>query len=307
MQPDPPDPTFAERLVLAMRMARIEATYLFRHRRFARIRRPVRFTEFVQWRKLFEPVAPMAGWIDKQQAKMRAAALLGEDWSVPTLWSGSELPVRPPAPLPLMVKARHGCNQYQPVHTEADWQKARRRSRGWMRAPYGTWLDERAYRDVPRGILVEPLLGGTGLPRDYKIYVFAGRAACIQIHVDRAADHRWVQMRLDGTPLSRVQGGEVPGLPVSLDAMIAAAEQLAADFSFARADFYEIAGKPLFGELSFFPGSGLDPFDPDELDFQLGTLWQKACGDQWNTTGDADRKRVVVGKSVYVGGLRIIK
>lgn len=219
-----PDRTLAGRLRLALCMARIEATYLFRHRRLARITRPVRFTEFVQWRKLFEPVAPMARWIDKLEAKSRAGALLGEDWAVPTLWAGSELPAEPPGPLPLMVKARHGCNQYVPVRSAADWRRARRLSRRWMRGPYGTWLDERAYRDVPRGILVEPLLGGPVLPRDYKIYVFAGRAACLQIHVDRAGEHRWVQMRLDGTPLSQVSGGAVPKLPGALDAMIDAAE-----------------------------------------------------------------------------------
>ena len=37
-------------------------------------------------------------------------------------------------------------------------------------------------------------------------------------------------------------------------------------------DFYEIKDKPDFGELTFFPGSGLEEFRPDEWDDKLGQL-----------------------------------
>ena len=55
--------------------------------------------------------------------------------------------------------------------------------------------------------------------------------------------------------------------------MLAAAESLAAGFDALRVDFYEIGGRMLFGEFCLFPGSGLDPFDPPELDLKLGALW----------------------------------
>ena len=51
------------------------------------------------------------------------------------------------------------------------------------------------------------------------------------------------------------------------------AEKVAAGFDFARIDFYEIAGEPKFGEVTFYPGSGLDPFEPRELDSTIGALW----------------------------------
>jgi len=40
-----------------------------------------------------------------------------------------------------------------------------------------------------------------------------------------------------------------------------------------RVDFYEIDGHPRFGEMTFYPGSGLDPFDPPALDAMLGDRW----------------------------------
>ena len=55
--------------------------------------------------------------------------------------------------------------------------------------------------------------------------------------------------------------------------MLEAAERLAGNHDFLRVDFYEIDGRPLFGEFCLFPGSGLDPFDPMSIDERLGALW----------------------------------
>ena len=37
-------------------------------------------------------------------------------------------------------------------------------------------------------------------------------------------------------------------------------------------DFYEIEGKVIFGELTFFPGSGMEKFEPEEWDYKFGEL-----------------------------------
>ena len=58
--------------------------------------------------------------------------------------------------------------------------------------------------------------------------------------------------------------------------MLEAAETLAAGMDFVRVDFYEIGGKPLFGEFCLYPGSGLDPFAADWIDAEMGALWLAA-------------------------------
>jgi hypothetical protein len=58
--------------------------------------------------------------------------------------------------------------------------------------------------------------------------------------------------------------------------MMAAAEEMARGFEFARVDFYQPGEHPLFGEVTFYPGSGLDKFDPVELDEVMGGLWLNA-------------------------------
>ena len=56
--------------------------------------------------------------------------------------------------------------------------------------------------------------------------------------------------------------------------MIAAAEAIGEEFSFARVDLYDFPQGPKFGEVTFFPGGGHDVFSPPEADRLLGDLWK---------------------------------
>lgn len=58
--------------------------------------------------------------------------------------------------------------------------------------------------------------------------------------------------------------------------MMDAAEHLGQLFSFVGIYFYEVDGAPLFGEMTFYPGSGLDPFNPVSLDTEMGAFWRRA-------------------------------
>lgn len=238
---------------------------------------PTRFTELVQRRKLFEHDPRLPLLIDKVGAKRIVAEQLGDEWVTPTLWFGTTLPETSCWPYPFVVKSRHGCNQRRFVRTDTeDWAVIRRASARWMRRDYGFWLDEHGYRGVPRRLLVEPLVGdGITLPVDYKHYVFHGRVAFIQVHLSREHGHRWMVFDRDWIRVSSATNDADPCRPTSLARMMDGAETLGRGFEFVRIDFYEVAGKPRFGEMTFYPGSGLDPFDPPNLDEALGALWLK--------------------------------
>jgi len=274
-------PPVIERLASANLSARLRIAlcYAWRHRRLVNLSQASRFTELVQRRKLNEPPAQHAALLDKLAAKNLAARMLGPEWTVPTLWSGETLPSVRPFACPAILKARHGCNQNRILRQPPglhEWQALRRQTLKWTHQPYGLWLDEPAYSLVPRGLLAEPLLdAGTGtLPVDYKIYVFGGQAAYVQVHLDRGGAHRWILHDWNWRQL--VPSPDHPPRPGSLPAMIEAAETLAAGMDFVRVDFYEIGGKPLFGEFCLYPGSGLDPFAADWIDAEMGALWLAA-------------------------------
>lgn len=256
---------------------RIALTYLWRHKRLPKLANPDLFTELVQVRKLRDRDPRLPAMADKIAVKSIVAERLGRDWVIPTLWTGTVLPARPPARCPIVVKARHGCKQNAFVRdAPREWGAARAASAQWMRRNYGWWLDEWLYAHVPRGLLIEPFIGDPGaLPIDYKIFVFGGVATHVQVHLDRATAHRWVVHDRDWRPIA----SRTPAVPrpSALPAMLAAAEALANGFDFARVDFYQPGAQPLFGEISFYPGSGLDRFDPPELDAELGDLWLRVA------------------------------
>lgn len=60
--------------------------------------------------------------------------------------------------------------------------------------------------------------------------------------------------------------------PKHFDKMKELAERLAAGIAFLRVDFYELDGRIYFGELTFFPGGGMEEFSPEEWDFRLGGM-----------------------------------
>ena len=215
---------------------------------------------------------------DKVAVKAFVAERLGSRWVIPTLWQGDALPAEPVWPVPFVVKARHGCNQSRFVFDdEADWAAIRRAGKGWMRSRYGGWLSEWLYGHIPRGLLVEPFVGSAGAPPiDYKFYVFAGRVEYVQVHLGRGARHRWIVFDRAWNRVSAASTDPDPQRPAALASMIAAAERLSCGFAFLRVDLYETSAGPLFGEMTFYPGSGLDRFSPVSLDARLGADWRRA-------------------------------
>ena len=52
--------------------------------------------------------------------------------------------------------------------------------------------------------------------------------------------------------------------------MVQLAETLAVPLKFARIDFYDINGEIYFGEITFFPGNGMEEFSPEKWDYRIG-------------------------------------
>ena len=59
-------------------------------------------------------------------------------------------------------------------------------------------------------------------------------------------------------------------LPNNLKEMISLAERLSKNESFLRVDFYNVNGTIFFGELTFYPASGMGRFTPDKSDLEIG-------------------------------------
>lgn len=271
---------------------RINLTYLVRHGQLPNLACPRLFNELVQLRKLTDRDARLPRLADKVLVKHFVADRLGDDWVVPTLWQGPELPAVSEWSAPIVVKSRHGCNQCIFLRSDDhDWSSVVRRANGWTSARYGFWLDEWLYSQIKPGVLVEPFIGdGQELPIDYKLFVFGGHVEYVQVHLGRERRHRWIVFDRCWTRLTPGDHDLQLSRPKSLSRMIDAAETLALGFDFVRVDMYEINERPLFGEMTFYPGSGLGSFSPRSLDAAMGAHWLAALHERTGLTVAPDRE-----------------
>ena len=244
---------------------------------------PRTFTEKIQHSKLFNRDPRLPQRENKILIKDLVRERLGSEWVTPCLWKGEFLPPLEQRnwPLPFVIKANNGCgwNIFVRDESDLDWQHIESLTAEWRREPFGADLGEWLYGEIRPGLLVEPFVGELGkLPIDYKFWIFAGKVHIICVATDREKelklamfDPDWNRLRFtivgtpsDPRPISK---------PTSFDRMMRAAVVLAEDFPFVRVDFYEVAGVPKFGEMTFYPGSGLETFDPPDWDLRLGKLW----------------------------------
>jgi TupA-like ATPgrasp len=151
-----------------------------------------------------------------------------------------------------------------------------------------TWIDfdffdeclEWHYRDLPRRILIEPLLVGPdgGPPPEAKVFTFGGRAEIIRLLTGSGETIRdqWFSRDGERLPLQTLtRPGEAELSNEMAAALVAVSERLAAGFRHIRVDFYLTDAGLRIGELTAFNVSGLQQFQPKEWDERLGALWPK--------------------------------
>jgi hypothetical protein len=155
---------------------------------------------------------------------------------------------------------------------------------------------------VRREILIEPFIGETEAPEDYKFWVFDGAVRFVQVDQGRFKQHTrqfyspsWKRLNFKLNYPSRRENAPAPR---HLNKMLRAAHTLAQGFRFVRVDLYDTTERPLFGELTFAPEAGLCRFDPPEVDLQLGESWAypRSPHEHANMRSFADAFRLTDGK-----------
>jgi len=239
------------------------------------------FSELIQARKLLEKDLRFISYSDKVAVKDFVASRLGQDWIIPTLYAGYNLPEGCEFPPPLVVKANHGSGWIAFVGSrdQEEWKRLRAITVKWMHTRWPKRSHEWWYNEIEPKVLIEPLIGEGDLP-DFKFFVFGGRAEFIQVDTDRFTDHKrafydrnWHKQDFSlGCPLEP----RLMDPPQHLSAMINAAETLGRDFEFVRVDLYDLPSGPKFGEITFSPGCGFERFSPSSIDYEFGKLWLAA-------------------------------
>jgi hypothetical protein len=264
----------------------VRGDYLRAHGRAPALFRPRRFTEKMQWRKLFELRPDYAILSDKLAVRGFVAARAGEALLIPLLWSGPDPATMPLDRLspPYVLKSSHAAGQVWVVHTDADIDPARMRetAAGWLAHCHGTAMCEPAYVPVPRQLMIERMLFGPGgePPVEYKLFTFGGRVRvilCLAVEDDRIARKAafytpdWRRLAWRMTKVA-VQETDRPAPPRLAD-MISLAERLGGGTPHLRVDLYDCDDGIRVGELTLYTWSGHEPYQPASVDFELGAFW----------------------------------
>ena len=259
---------------------RLRRAVLFReaHGRWPADRRPRTFTEKVNWRVVHDR-RPLIGRLGDKLAMKAYAADVVPALRIPVvLWSGTDVGALADVDLPerWVLKPNHGTMRVHLGTGRPDVADLRRITTGWLDEPLFRSRGEWVYSQARRLLLVEEFLGDGAPPADHKFLVFGGRVELVQVDTGRFGDHRRRLYTRDWTPVDVVEAvtpGPVTPPPATLPEMLELAEALGSAFDFVRVDLYDVGGEVWFGELTPYPGGGLDPFDP-ALDDRLGALWR---------------------------------
>lgn len=245
---------------------------------------PKTFNEKLQWLKLYNRKPEYTMMVDKYLVRDYIKEKLGEEYLIPLLgaWDDPDEIDFDALPDRFVLKCNHNSGTGMYIcrdKSKMDVQKVKDGLRRGLAEDFFMRSREWPYKNVPRKIICEQYMEQKGSSdlTDYKFYCFNGEPKLLYVSIGLSnhdtAQIGYVDMDWKKLPVKRTDYAdltEMPSKPINFDKMVQFARALSKDIPFLRVDFYEINGKIYFGELTFFPGSGLTVLEPKEWDETFG-------------------------------------
>ncbi len=250
------------------------------------IEHPVLFTEKIQWIKFHATTDLMRTCSDKLTARDYVGGIVGKEALIPLIAVYDDARAIDWGSLPsrFVLQCNHDCKSTIIVKDKAAITELEKKDiEGFLslrlKQDYSKAGGETQYRGLPRRILATELLENPDGSEvmDYKFYCFHGEPRFIQVDVDRHSDHRRIILDCSWEKTGYVsmifpKCTEVPPKPAALKELVAIASRLSKDFPFVRVDLYECGGKAYFGELTFTPANGAEPYQTRKMDEDIGKM-----------------------------------
>lgn len=246
---------------------------------------PTRFTEWIQWQKLYTNDPVMATCIDKITFKDYALDKLSENYTVPLIkvWNSPEDVSIDDVPKKCTIKSNcSDCgnniiivDENNPIRPEQ------------LEEIKSLWFDEIRmpcnsfsnvyHRIVPR-VLIEENIGDV---IEYKFFCFNHKPEFLYVTSDHFVNYENTKVHplsfydMDWNYMDVTYGKQpsLPGLekPECFDEMADMALRLSKDFKFVRVDFFLTQNRFYLAELTFDPGGGLTKY-PESFDRHMMDL-----------------------------------
>ena len=289
---------FAKKLVgiLPLEWKR-QLLYLKHFRRWANLNQPIRFSEKMQWRIIYDRSEQLAIACDKLRTYEHARSVasqaglqihtphvLGFSAEADTFIAelkrrqiNGELPSR------FVIKPNHGSGQVLLVDGVPDWPETAAQVRAWIsRTEYSGLHWIWGYSRARPGLIAEEYIGGTEEPVEWQVWMFNGEPAAYLLKQRNQAgfaranyDSEW--RRLPPWNNTDRDWLEVTVPPKLAPRVLNIARVLSAGWSHLRVDLYvDSSNRIWIGELTPYSQEGLLRVskDADDFDRRLGELWR---------------------------------
>jgi len=242
---------------------------------------PRTFNEKLQRLKLHDRRPEYTKMVDKYEVRQYIKEKIGEEYLIPLVGGPcdkfedidfSKLPEQ------FVLKCTHDSGSVEICKDKGNFDIPLVRNR-FNRALKGNFFyggREWPYKHVKPRIIAERYISDTkgGEIVDYKLHCFNGEVKLILVCVDRTCEEKKVfyGSQWNKLPVKRPNMSSDVDIsrPRMLEHMIRIAQIFSAQIPFLRVDLYETSGRLYFGELTFFPAGGFEPFEPEEWDAIMG-------------------------------------
>ncbi|HEA29944.1 MAG TPA: glycosyltransferase [Leeuwenhoekiella sp.] len=243
---------------------------------------PKNFNEKIQWLKIYYKPSILTQLVDKYEVRSYVSEKVGDKY-LNDLYSISDsadafnfdvLPQR------FVLKATHGYDMNIIVKDKKEFNEKRSRelARQWLSINHYYHAGmEWAYKNIKPRLIAEKLLEEKGKDyiNDYKFFCFNGQPKFLKVDLDRGNDHcqgyydtEWNQLPFEKKGGNTIK--ETMEKPHNFEEMVQVARKLSGDFPFVRVDLYNLDGKIVFGEMTFYPADGRTEFEPAHYNRVLG-------------------------------------
>lgn len=254
------------------------------------LEKPRRFTEKIQWMKLYGFGDKETMLVDKYKVREWVKQTIGEEYLIPLygVWDNPNNIDFDLLPKPCILKGNHGSQMSIIIRENSSIDKSAviKTLEKWLEVDFAHCLGgfELQYENVPRRIIAEKLMidNDTGELNDYKFHCFNGVPKFCELICNRSTketidyfDMNWEHQNfIDESADSQIKNSPtIPIKPDLFEEMKILAQKLSEGFPYVRVDLYIINNRVFFGEMTFTPASGADIFTPDSADYMLGDLF----------------------------------
>lgn len=257
--------------------------FYFRIGKKLNLNNPRTFNEKIQWLKINDRNPKYVSMVDKYEAKKYVESIIGSEYIIPTfgIYNSFEEIDFEKLPKRFVIKCTHNSGGVVIVNDKDKINKkelAKKFSR-MLKKNFFYVGREWPYKNIVPRIIVEENIqeeNSKEQVKDYKIMCFNGEPKCSFVCSNRNTknglcvnfyDYNWNPMPFERHYPKNKQENEKPS---QYDKMLELSKKLSKGIPFIRVDFYQKGEQLYFGELTFYPGSGMEEFNPDIWDEKLG-------------------------------------